>query len=98
MVASEISQPGSTSAAAAATATRIEPATSRPCPAISNFSRLEAHEQAVRADQKHQRHHAINHEQFELRDEMYRGGTAYADDQCAYERTFDRAHAANRDH
>ncbi len=55
-------------------------------------------EQPVGTENEHERHHRIDDEQFELRDEVNGGGATDADDERADQRAFDRAHAADGDH
>src|SRR6516164_3353644 len=89
IVASDISHAGSTSAAAATTTN-----TSAPMrvlrQAMSDLPRLRPGEEAIRPEHQDQRHHRIDHKQFELREKMHRGRTADPDDERADKGAFDR--------
>src|SRR5215510_6185668 len=65
---------------------------------MSNLSRLDLREQAIRSEHEDERHDAVDDEELELRNEMNRSRAAEADDECAEQRAFDRPQAAGDDH
>src|ERR1039458_9360235 len=73
MVTSDTTQSGSSGAAAAANR-NMRPPANCPRPPMSDLSRLRAHEQSVGPHHQHQRHHAVDDEQLDLRHQMHGGG------------------------
>src|SRR6476620_4273478 len=94
-VTSEISQSG-VNGAAAPNPPRIAAPRKMRSPVMSDFSRLGATEQALRAEHENQCHHRVDGEQFELRYQMHGAGAEQSDDQGADQRPLHRAHSAER--
>src|SRR5688500_13398746 len=93
IVISETNQLGASHGAVAAARKAMPPRRmERHC--MSELPRLRPGEQTIRAEDQHQRHHAVDDEELDLRRKVHRRGAGDADDEGADERTLDRAHAA----